>query len=270
VPTSTTNPAVITSSAFGPYFIDHVKHNYLDFLPSINLTFDLPQNLFLRLSAAETMSRPDYSALGGTVSLTDLTLTGNGGNADLRPIKAAVYDAALEWYYAPSSLATVSIFYDDLQSYVAFGTHPGVFLDQLLSKPDPLNPNGPVIPVFKPYNISSPVNSSGQLEGVELQVQQPVGYGVGYYENRWLSARLAYTYRSAYFIGLDRSSIENEAGNGQLDASVNVNITKNISLSVDGLNLTNTLLKYYAANPTQVRAVYNNGTQVYAGVHVKF
>ena len=37
------------------------------------------------------MSRPDYSALGATVSLTDLTLTGSGGNADLKPVKAAVY-----------------------------------------------------------------------------------------------------------------------------------------------------------------------------------
>ncbi|HEY3887160.1 MAG TPA: TonB-dependent receptor [Caulobacteraceae bacterium] len=293
VPTSTANPAVITSSAFGPYFIDHVKHNYVDFLPSINLTFDLQKNLFLRLSAAETMSRPDYSALGGTVSLTDLTLTGNGGNPDLKPVKAAVYDGALEWYYAPSSIATVSLFYDDLQSYVAFGTHTGVFLDQLLSKP-----GSP--PVFKPYNISSPVNSSGQLTGVELQVQQPLAYGfgfqanftyvdghdqnggslvgtsritynlVGYYENSWVSARLAYTYRSAYLVGLDRSSLENEAGNGQLDASVNFNVTHNVTLSVDALNLTNSLLKYYSANPTQVRAVYNNGTQVYAGVHVKF
>ncbi len=290
-PSPTATP--ITSSAFGPYFIDHVTHNYVDFLPSINLTFDLQKNLYLRVSAAETMSRPDYSALGGTVTLTDLTLTGNGGNPNLKPIKAAVYDGALEWYYAPSSIATVSLFYDDLQSYVAFGTHTATYLDQLLSKPG-------LPPVFMPYNISSPINSSGQLEGVELQVQQPIAYGfgiqanftyvnghdtsggplvgtsnitynlIGYYENDWVSARLAYTYRSAYFVGLDRSSIENEAGSGQLDASVNFNVTKNVSLSVQGLNLTNSLLKYYAANPTQVRAVYNNGTQVYAGIHVKF
>ena len=51
---------------------------------------------------------------------------------------------------------------------------------------------------------------------------------------------------------------------------MNFNVTPNVTLSVDALNLTNSLLKYYAANPTQVRAVYNNGTQVYAGVHVKF
>jgi iron complex outermembrane recepter protein len=294
VPSAPNAQAVpITSSAFGTYYINHVEHTYFDVLPSLNFTFDLKPNLFLRMSAAETMSRPDYSALGGTVSLTDLTLTGSGGNANLKPIKSAVYDVALEWYYAPQSVAAISVFYDDLSSYVSYGLTQGVYVDQLLT-----GNNGP--PVYKTYNISSPVNTSGELKGIELQVQQPIGMGfgfqanatyidghetgggplvgtskwtanvVGYYENKWLSVRLAYTYRSHYFIGLDHASPENEASVGQLDASVNVNVTKNITLSVDALNMTNSKLIYYAANPTQVRAVYDNGTQVFAGVHVKF
>jgi iron complex outermembrane receptor protein len=281
-----------TSSAFGPYVVDHVKHNYFTPLPSANLTFDLQKNLLLRFSAAETMARPDYSALGGTVTLTDLTLTGNGGNPDLKPITAAVYDAALEWYYGPTSVAAVSLFYDDLSSYVTFGNHTEIFQDQFLSKPG--------APVFKPYTISSPVNTTGTVKGIELQDQQPLPYGfgfqvnatfiddsdangkplvgtskvtynlIGYYENSWFNARLAYTYRSHYFVGLDRGADETQAGYGELDASANFIVTKNISISVDALNLTDTLLKYYASNPTQVRAVYQNGTQVYAGVHVKF
>lgn len=287
-----TNPSDIKTSAYGDYYIDHVQHNYLDILPSLNFSFDLQKNLFLRLSAAETMSRPDYSALGGTVSLNDLTLTGNGGNPNLKPILAQVYDGALEWYYAPTAVAAVSLFYDNLTSYVTFGNTSGVYLDQFLSKSGS--------PVFMPYEVSSPTNIAGHVDGVELQIQQPVGMGfgfqangtyvdgqdahhnalvgtsaitaniVGYYENQWVSARLAYTYRSHYFVGLDRGADETEGDNGSLDASVNVNVTKNVTLSLDALNLTNNLLKYYAANPTQVRAVYDNGTQLYFGVHVKY
>ena len=114
------------------------------------------------------------------------------------------------------------------------------------------------------------------VDGSDDQGQPLVGTSkltyniVGYYEVPLFNVRLAYTYRSHYFVGLDRASIENEAGYGELDASANVNITKNVTLSVDALNITNSLLKYYAANPTQVRAVYENGTQVFAGVHVKF
>ena len=138
------------------------------------------------------------------------------------------------------------------------------------------------------------------MSGVELQVQQPIGYGFGfqlngtyidghqsdgtdlvglskdtfnavaYYENYGLSARLAYTYRSHFYAGLDRSSAENQDDYGTLDASVAYQINKYVSFNLDATNITNNLLKYYAANKTQVRAVYENGAQVYGGFHVKF
>ena len=284
---SGTNAADIKTSAYGPYYAAKVSHNYLDFLPSLNFTFDVQKNLLLRVSAAETMSRPDFSALGGTVSLTDTNLTGSGGNPNLKPIKAAVYDAALEWYYAPTAVAAVSIFYDDLSSYVTYGVSQGTYFSQFYNK-------------FESYSISSPTNISGQVKGVELQIQQPLpmGFGaqlnltyadssdalgnplvgtskitynaVGYWENKWLSLRLAYTYRSDFFVGLDRSAAENQDNYGSLDGSVSVNVTPNVSFTFDALNITNNLLKYYALNRTQPRAVYQNGVQLFAGVRVKF
>ncbi len=282
-----TTCTAVTTSAYGNYFIDDVTHNYLDVLPSANFTLDIEKNLLLRISAAETMSRPDFSALGGSVSLTDLIDTGNGGNPNLKPIRAAVMDGALEWYYGPASVAAVSVFHDYLQSYVTFGNHTATYFNML-------NNDNEV------FTISSPTNIGGELSGVELQVQQPVAYGfgfqangtyvdghaddgsqlvgtskwtynlVGYYENKWVSARLAYTFRSHYFVGLDRSSAENQADYGTLDASVDFNVTPNVAITFDALNITNNLLKYYAANPTQVRAVYDNGTQLFLGVRAKF
>jgi iron complex outermembrane receptor protein len=293
VPTSSSAPGAITSSAFGPYYVAKVSHNYLDFLPSINLTFDVQKNMFLRLAAAETMSRPDYSALGGTVSLTDSILKGTGGNPNLKPIKAATFDGALEWYYGPAALATISLFYDDISSYVNYGVSNGVYLNQTLT--------GTGAPVYSTYAITSPVNSSGKVQGVELQVQQPVaaGFGfqanftyadskdntvggplvgtskitynlIGYYENSLASVRLAYTYRSHFFVGLDRSAAENQENFGSLDGSLEIKATKNVSFTVDALNITNTKLKYYALNKTQPRAVYSNGTQVFFGVRVRY
>ena len=280
-------PGAVTSSAYGAYVPTKVHHNYVDILPSINLTFDITPKLLLRMSAAETMSRPDFSALGGSVSVQDTTLTGNGGNPNLKPIKAAVYDAALEWYYAPTAVAAVSLFYDDLSSYVTYGVSNAVYYSQFYKKNET-------------YSISSPVNTSGTVKGVELQIQQPLGWGfgtqlnatyldasdaqgaplvgaskltynvVGYWENKWLSVRMAYTYRSHFFVGLDRSAAENQDNYGSLDASVSVNVTKNVSLTLDALNITNNLLKYYALNRTQPRAVYENGTQLFAGLKVRF
>ena len=277
----------ITTSAYGDYYVTHKTYDYFDVLPSLNMTFDLQKNVLLRISAAETMSRPDFSALGGTVSLTDLNLTGNGGNPQLKPIKAAVYDAALEWYYAPKSVAAISFFYDDISSYVTYGVSNQTYFSQFYGG-------------FRTYAVTSPLNTSGELKGIELQVQQPIGYGfgfqanftyvdgheasgaplvgtsrttynlVGYYEDHGVSARLAYTFRSHYFVGLDRSAAENQDDYGTLDASLNYQVTPQVSFNIDATNLTNNLLKYYAANKTQPRAVYENGTQWYAGFHFKF
>ncbi|HWD66430.1 MAG TPA: TonB-dependent receptor [Caulobacteraceae bacterium] len=282
-----TNPADITSSAFGDYYIDHVKHNYLDVLPSANFTFNVTDKLLWRAAAAETMSRPDYSSLGGAVSLTDSILVGSKGDPNLKPVKATVLDTGLEYYYGPTSLVAVSVFYDNFQSYVGFKTDVETYYNQLLK-------------MNTPYTISYPYNITGELEGVELQWQQPIGWGfgvqangtyvhsqdatgapligtstwvgnlVGYYEAHNVSVRLAYTYRSHFFVGLDRASPESQANFGQLDASFAYQLTPNVALTVDALNITDSRLKYYGANTTQIRAIYNNGTQLFMGVKVKF
>lgn len=280
-------PSPVTTSAFGPFTITEVKHTYVDFLPSINLTFDLGSKVLLRVAAAETLSRPDYSALGGTVSLVDTTFTGSGGNPNLRPVKATVFDGALEWYYAPAALASVSVFHDELQSYVSFGNSIGTYFSQQDNR-------------FHQYTISSPTNTSGQLSGVELQVQQPVAYGfgfqlngtyvngkessgaplvgtskftynvVGYYDKGPLNARLAYTYRSHFLVGLDRATPENQDNYGTLDGSINVTPYKNLTFTLEALNMTNAKLKYYGENTTQPRAIYANGTQVFFGARFKY
>jgi iron complex outermembrane receptor protein len=284
-------PGVITSSAFGDYSVDKISHNYFDVLPSINLSFDVTDKLLLRMSANETMARPDYSALAGSVSLTDLTLTGNGGNPNLKPIKSANYDVGLEWYYAPTSLLSAHVFYMDLQNYVAYGNTTANYYSQFWG-------------AIKTFTISQPVNTSGTDEGFELAWQQPVfkfqdgTFGflanytyadgtdssgnplvgdskntynlTGYYDSRWVTARLAYTYRSHFFVGLDRSAAENQDNWGSLDASVNVNVTPNVTLVFDGLNLTDQLLKYYAASRVQPRAVYDNGRQFFLGLRVRY
>ena len=285
--TACANPGAMVS-IYGCWGIDKVRHSYWDVLPSVNLNFHLTDEQVLRFDAGEVMSRPDYSALAGSVALTDLIFTGSGGNPDLKPIRAAEFQGSWEWYYGKDSLVSVGLFYLDLSTDVAFGTHTGLFPDASL----PGNP-------LKLYTITSPINSSGKDEGVELSWQQPLwdDFGVitnytyangsdalggpllgdakntfnitGYYENDWLSARLAYTYRTAVLIGLDRSTAENQAATGNLDASVNVTLTDNVAIVFDALNLTDEALHYYANNTSQPRAFYDNGRQFFLGVSLK-
>ncbi len=282
-----------TYSDFGSYGINKITHDYWDVLPSANISINLNDESDIRFAAAQTMARPDYSALGGSVQLTDLNLTGNGGNPNLKPVRSANYDLAYEWYYAPQSLFSIDVFYMDLSSYVSYGTSTARYVNMTLTGKNPT-------PVYSLYTITSPFNSSGHDEGVEISWQQPLwnGLGVianytyangvdngggplvgdskntanltGYYENDWLSARLSYNYRSAMLVGLDRSSAEYQNSYGTLDASMQFTVTDNVSLTFDATNLTNQTLKYYAVDGVQPRAFYSNGTQLYAGVRFKY
>ena len=287
------NDATGLHSDFGNYTVNKIGHTYWDVLPSMNLSVDLNDESVLRFAAAETMSRPDYSALGGAVQLTDLNLTGNGGNPNLKPVKSSNYNLSYEWYYDEHSLFSVGLFYMDLSSYISYGTAQASYVNMTLTGASP-------VPVYSTYTITSPFNSSGHDEGVELSWEQPIwgGFGVqanytyasgvdngggplvgdskstanlvGYYENDWMSTRLSYNYRSKMLVGLDRSSAENQNSYGTLDGSLQFNVTDWATINIDALNITNQTLKYFASSEVQPRALYSNGTQVYAGVRVKF
>ena len=279
-------PGAVTTSAFGSFYKNVVAHDYSDALPSANFKLELGNNMIARFAAARTMARPDYSALGGSITADDTTHTGNGGNPDLKPIRSTNLDAAFEWYYAPRALLSAGLFHMDLKNYVAFGTYQTTLLNIR---------NG----AFETYTISAPTNSKGKIKGIELGWQQPLPMGFGvqanytyadakenggqdlvgaskntynlsaYYEDHGFGARIAYTYRSAFFVGLDRSTPQYQDDTGVLAASVSYTINKNFALTFDALNLNDPILKYYGANKDQPRAFYANGRQFYFGVRLK-
>jgi len=81
---------------------------------------------------------------------------------------------------------------------------------------------------------------------------------------------VAYTYRSAFYSGLDRNTAFSQAAIGTLAASLNYAINDNLSVALDGENLNNPILKYYALNLDQPREFYRNGAQYYLTLRAKF
>src|SRR5260370_35092586 len=152
-------PGAITTSAFGSFYQNPVEHTYTDILPSANLKLDLSKDLVARFAIARTMARPDFSALGGSISADDTTHTGSGGNPDLKPIRSTNVDATLEWYFARNSLLAAGLFYLDLSNYVGFGNHQVTLLHIRTG-------------TFHTYTISSPPNSSGKVKRLEPSYQQ--------------------------------------------------------------------------------------------------
>lgn len=299
--TATMSRGPITGSAFGDYFYNTYKHNYGRFLPSANLKFDLTDALLVRVAASQTLTRPDYSALAGTVAVNDLSLQGSGGNPQLKPLISTNFDTSLEWYFAPRGLLSASVYDMQLQDYVNYGNVNKSLKNIQLSQPSPTNPTG--ADVFSTYQVSVPSNIDGHVHGIELNYIQPIGdnFGVsgnysfasghandgkpligtskntanvsGFFENRLFNARVSYTYRSSYYAGVTRANDFYQAGVGYLSLSLGYNINDSMSVSFDAMNLNNPELKYYTKADTigkQPYYFYVNGRQYYVNLRFKF
>lgn len=298
-----TNPQF--TNPFGGFTPSTAKRSYTDILPSANLSVDLSPQVVLRFAAGKTVARPDFADITPGVDLNGTLLTGSGGDPNLDPYRANQYDLSIEWYPDSETIVALAAFYKDIQSYIVNTTStetlPGVFVPG--SQPTGCvaagggNPN-----LFNcPYQINRRSNGDGgRNQGFEFQVSRPIwgGFGAvanytysdakanngdpipgnskhslnltGYYENDLISARLSYNYRSKFFVDIDRAAPLNQTALSSLDASVSVNITDNIALTADAINLTNEEIVQYSGSRDRPRAIYDNGRQFYVGARLKF
>ncbi len=125
----------------------------------------------LRFAATQTLGRPDYSALAGSVSLLPPAVeggvgSGSGGNPDLAPIVSTNFDVSWEWYFADRALLAASVYYMDVDNYVALGQEM-----RSIFTIDAQHPDGR----FVDYLLTVPTNSSAEVKGFELAWQQPFG-----------------------------------------------------------------------------------------------
>lgn len=91
-----------------------------------------------------------------------------------------------------------------------------------------------------------------------------------HYENPRVSARLAYTYRSEFFVTFDRNTPLNQDDLQQVGLSVSVNVLDNMAITFDGVNLTDEDLEQFTGNKSRPRAIYDNGPVYFAGVRMRF
>ncbi|MBB3344804.1 TonB-dependent receptor [Luteimonas sp. RC10] len=288
-------PGAITGSDFGAYLPVRDENNYSKLLPSLNLKLDITDDVVARFAASRTMTRPDFSALSGTLALDDLTHTGSGGNPYLSPIVSTNLDLSLEWYFAPRALLAASLFRMDLDDYVNFGTTTIQYKDQAASVEAGRD-------VYADYLVSMPINSNGKVKGVELTYEQPIGehFGVaanytyadgyaeggrplngtsentynlsGYFENERFNARVSYTFRDAFYAGVSRTDAFFQDDFGTLSASLGFKASDWLTVTLEGLNLNNPDHKYYTQTTAGYLpyAFYSNGRQYYLNFRFKF
>ncbi len=238
----------------GPAIPDGFSDDYVTLLPSAHFNMDLTEDVKLRLSASTGVSRPTYTELRASAIVDPTSRSVSGGNPTLDPEETWGGDAALEWYFAPASLASVGVFHREVSNVIytdATTVDGGIYLDTAAGQD---------------WTLSGPVNGdNGSLTGLELNfIGQATflpgpfdGFGATanvtfldsefetlsgatfslpgtsefiwnasvFYENFGLSARLNYQYRDAWLSTTENSSLaEFWDEQERLDASIRYNL----------------------------------------------
>lgn len=279
-----------------------IDTTYTDWLPSANVRVHLTDNTFLRLAASKTLTRPDFSQLSPSITLTPnptnpLQNAGSAGNPALPPVRADNYDVSLEKYFNKSTSVYVAGFRKTVNGFATTISNPEVWNGVTYQVSRPTATNGAKVDGFEAGYQQFYDFLPGWLSGFGMQLNYThvnsntpstiVGLSVPLsnlsknsynvilmYEKYGLSVRVAYNWRDKYF-----ASIANIVGLGAipnyykeygwLDASVSYDLTKRVKLSIEGTNLTNTVREQYWSVLTRPSAFYLDGVQLMATVTIR-
>jgi iron complex outermembrane receptor protein len=244
--------------------------SYTDVLPSLNLVYEVNKNTLLRFAVAKAITRPNFDNmfLTSVVGFADTNASNdafNYGSPGLKPQKSTQIDFGVEYYYGRGNLLSAAVFHKKIDNFVTTQTS----LNQSVGVVSP--DSG-----LDSWTINRYVNAGGgKITGLELQGLHAFGNGfgvagnytladakapatsyqdelnlftassrhtanlVGYFENDKYSARVAYSWRSKYMVretGWYGNRMHDAVGS--LDLSLGWNISKNLRLTFEAINLT--------------------------------
>ncbi len=194
-----TRQVVVGPSQVGTTIIDiSSKSNYDNFLPSINLTYDLLDNVKLRASASRTMTRPDAGQILPGITFSDPSaLVATAGNPDLTPFTSDNFDIGGEVYTGGIGYVGLSAFMKNIQGFTetqvtsaSFGSLNIPFDSLIATQQDALRNRAAATGVAindLPITVNRPINLSDlKIKGLEVTWVQPLDFlfqGLGFSAN---------------------------------------------------------------------------------------
>ncbi len=213
--------------AFNPaaglvYYKSPNERTFDNWLPSLNVRYEVRPEMYLRFGASRTIGRQNYNVLGsgfGTPSCTANGCTVTGPNPGLRPLTSDNVDLSWSWYFARRSLVAVDLFHSTIDGYVKTGA---VTQGETVQLVDPADNT------VKTFFVNSSSQQGAKINGIEVSYEQPLwgSFGFngnvsraktkvddgrpmvgasewagnlgGYFENDKWSARLVWNYRGKY------------------------------------------------------------------------
>jgi len=281
------------------------KSNYNYLLPSLDAKLEIMPTLIARLDASRTLTRPALSDLKPTVNLGTLrvgSLSASSGNADLKPYLSDNFDAGLEWYYQRNSYLAVNFYLKHITNFIVGGvvTAPinGVIdpstgavaqfrINSPVNGPEAtvrgveialqhvfgdtgfgLQANATLPSTNRKYDASIVTGSAFSITGLAKSANF-----VGFYDKHGIQARVAANWRDNYLLnfgqgqggtyGAEPVFVDKQL---QIDASASYDITKQITVFVEGTNLNNSTYSTHGRYKNQTLDIWSYGRRYTAGV----
>ena len=272
-------PQIITSA---PEFLD-IGHEYSETLPSLNLRFDPTDDIVVRVAAAKVLTRPRFLDLSPRQTVQARNRTTRGGNGTLDPTTAVQFDLAVEWYFDDYSIASVGLFTKEIEAFVQQEQTPTPFPGVI--DPDtnqslvllafrPLNTAGKsdltgielafqrtfadVLPapfdglgIIANYTyIDSSSDFVSETTGAAYDIpglsENTINFTLFYEKGPW-SGRVSYNFRDDFLDSNFNASANPRFVDeyDQWDASFGYAVNDNLSIMLEGINLTDENVFYY-------------------------
>ncbi|MEM7638105.1 MAG: TonB-dependent receptor [Pseudomonadota bacterium] len=122
-----------------------IDNSYEYWLPSLNVKWELNDEMLIRFAASQAITPPNIQDLNasrnasavlgfitdpnpapgtqpGVIDIVPDAVRFDGGNPNLEPIEATNFDLSFEWYFGDDGQFTVSGFHKELENIIVFGT----------------------------------------------------------------------------------------------------------------------------------------------------
>lgn len=249
-----TSDLTLFGNAFGEATDFSEGGSYSNFLGNLNVTFDVREDMKVRLAAYESLTRPTMSQLSPATTFGEprrQNLTAAGGNPALNPFTSTNFDAAYEWYYDDSSVFSVAVYHKDIDDIIVNLTGDETFTLSNRVGPDfrcaaancavgvDLDPTRPGFDIVanteelngqsEIYRVSRPRNGeSAKVTGFEVALTHVFDNGFGFSGN-------------ATFV----------------DSNVVLDPTSATNFSLEGLGDSQNAVIFYENDKLQARVAYN-------------
>jgi iron complex outermembrane receptor protein len=333
-----TSDLTLYTNVFAPAENITGSSSYANLLPSLNVKLEVQEDMILRFSRYDSLSRPTMSQLSPATTFKSprrQNLQASGGNPDLKPFSADNWDLSFEWYYSDDSIFSFALFSKEVEDFIvtlsgdetyemtnrlpndyrcaAADCAPGISLDpeeptrDVVADTEELNGASEVYTVTRPQNGETAkvngyevavthvwdngfgitanatiVNSDAEISADTSRTFALAGLGdsqnlIVFYERDAFQARIAFNNRESFLFALDNTSVGGKTGEpvttktyGQWDVSASYDISENLTVFIEGINVTEEELTQIGRFPNQIYSIEDNGARYSLGIRGSF